>query len=68
MGARILREVGRPLTISELAELKDFKINYRTDNTKDERNLRLAGRSGVRAETTGGWHRDYQSRQVVAVD
>ncbi|GGC50236.1 hypothetical protein GCM10011386_48070 [Parapedobacter defluvii] len=23
--------------ISELSELKDFKINYRTDNTKDEK-------------------------------
>ncbi|MFC7523114.1 hypothetical protein ACFQRK_04125 [Parapedobacter sp. GCM10030251] len=36
-GARIPREAGRLLTISELAELKDFKLKYRTDNTKDEK-------------------------------
>ncbi|GGC40763.1 hypothetical protein GCM10011386_36030 [Parapedobacter defluvii] len=37
MRARIPLKAGRPPTISELAELKDFKINYRTDNTKDEK-------------------------------
>jgi|GEM_PF-1826154 len=36
-GAWIPREAGRLITISELAELKDFKIKYRTDNTKDEK-------------------------------
>ncbi len=61
MGARIPREAGRLLTISELAELKDFKIKYRTDNTKDEKffvssySILFQGRCESTGNRSGQW-------------